>query len=1138
MNKKNWIPCHMHTSLSNNILTDSPSNLTDYISFAKDNGIRGLVVTEHGAALGWYNKKKELEKNGMKYVHAVEGYVTNSREENNSFHICIYGLNNNGRLEINQLISNAYKRDRSFYRRPRMMVDDVLKCKDIAISTACMAGVFKDLESDVAKKVIEWGRLNKDRLFVEIQPHNHIEQIEHNTKSIEIAKAEGFNLIASNDIHYTNKFMGEVRSKMQTSKGMNFSDEDSFDLSFKTYSEMLVGYLNIGVSSDDAETALENTNVLYDMVEEYKLDKSFKFPKLYNDSIEELATRCIESFKNKGYYGNKEYADRLIGELEVLRHLKSEDYMLLLSDWQRDNKKNSLLSAPSRGSASGSLVAYLLDITEIDSVKWGMNFSRFMNKTRISMPDIDLDYSPNDREAVKEWFYKHDTLHASDIVTFGTEQEKGAIDMMGRALSIPLSEVATIKDNITKSRESDRYKELFEYADATIGCVTKIGRHAGGVLVSDLNIEEELGLITITDKSVPTGHRIVSQLNMKELEDYGYIKVDVLGLSTQGALNRVEEYLGESKLDPNKSDLNDQNVYDAFHESPCCVFQFEGEQAWKFLSKALRENKGKMENFEIFSLTSGMLRPCADSVREDFFSGKKFDSGIEEINEYFKETNSYFIFQEQIMDYLVQFCGFDGVESDNVRRIISKGVYNADMQAKFDHAMSDIKSRFITRMRNKGHDDKQINIALDKFVQVVTDSQNYAFSKNHSHPYTFISYKSLYYRTYHKKEFITACLNEFKSDKAKMKEILNYVKLHSDIEIMPPVFGKATMEYMYDKEESIIYEGLFGAKGLSKTAEGELNKLNDVKFATLLDMITYIRDNKIKLSPSDMGILVNLDFFNTFGGQKYLSEIVEAAMGTESKIKYDAAKVISMEKNIVKINEHLPSINNHYDNILDFIVHLVDNKIKLGQKEIKLMLDMGIITCDFDSIDDLLKIAIDSKSKVKYSYVKTEKTRIAKLENLKMVLAGAYPDMESYPVSKAVSGGIDAKEYVMKPLTAYVSTLTNEDKTDIEKAVNELRIVGHTNKIFGGMEKELLYILDAKNPYSDYIIRAFSLKTGEVTTFKCKKDDMAAEKDQLIVANETYRKEGNTRVEINGAMKWQKNGIWHNFIKSMSLVRV
>lgn len=1566
----NWIPMHLHSSCSNSILMDSPNNYEDYIEYAKENGFKGLVFTEHSHSASWFNKKKALEKNGYKYVHASEVYITSSREADNSFHLCIYGLNNKGRLEVNQLISNAYKRDRSFYRRPRVMIGDLINCKNIAVATACLASpLAKDIDGEVSKKLLEWGLKNKDRFFLEIQPHNHIDQIVYNKKLIELSRQHGYNLIASNDIHYTTKEMGEVRAKMQKSKGINFSDEDSFDLSMKSYDEMLLGFIKQGINEEDAKSALANTNVLYDMAEEYELDKSFKFPKLYNNSINEISNRCIESFKDKGFYGNKEYADRLIEELSVLRHLKSEDYMLLLSDWQRDNKKNSLLSAPSRGcftkdsiihtklemktidnicvgdevitekgewkkvlktfeyninepmiefeyqlqgssykkyknictldhkiltnngwkeskdlkvgdllcspklnkfknkdiiidlnnyndfnfeydeefiyeeiptnnsykgsprdlvkqgiipnkvfaqrmikcgessrpkskeriknilkyigmdnteqyieyckkngknrnkikrfikldysmnkfismmygdgftsrnssialainnttkaienkkcmldfcdavnydkdkiyynhasdgrnlvqcyinskilsnwfmkdffkskfkkdkifnirlldqnkscieglyqgfiisdgsigsgklsfdstskslisafkilnnmlgyeplafdvrlahtdrrgynskeaykvrrplnrvnvikddynywyvpitkiikhdkfegmvydmeiedthsyvinnvcvhnSASGSLIAYLLDITEIDSIKWKMNFSRFMNKTRISMPDIDLDYSPNDRESVKDWFYKHNTLHASDIITFGTEQEKGAIDMMGRAFNVPLSEVSSIKDNITNSRASDRYKELFEYVDATIGCITKIGRHAGGVLVSDLDIEKELGLITITDKTVDSGHRIVSQLNMKELEDYGYIKVDVLGLSTQGALNRVEKYLGESKLDPNKSNLNDQTVYDAFHESPCCVFQFEGEQAWKYLSKALKNNKGKMDNFEIFSLTSGMLRPCADSVRDDYFNGKSFDSGIEEINNHFKETNGYYIFQEQIMDYLVQFCGFDGVESDNIRRIISKGVYNSDMQIKFDNSMADIKSRFITNMRNKGHDDAIINIALDKFTTVVTDSQNYAFSKNHSHPYTFISYKSLYYRTYYKKEFITACLNEFKDDKNKMKEILNYVKLHSNIKIMPPVFGKAIMEYAYDENEDIIYEGLFGAKGLSKTSEFELDKLKNINFNNFLDMIIYIKDNKIKLSPTDITILVSLDFFKVFGGQKYLLSIVEAAMYTDSKLKYDPDKVISIEKNITKINLALPFIKNNYDNILEFIVDIIDNKIKLGQKEIKLILDMGIISCDFKDVNDFLKIVMDSKSKVKYTYVKTEKTRLTKLENVKSVLNGIYPEIFNLPVSKILNNEINAKKYISRDLTNYVNGLSNEDSSEITKAVNELRIVGHTGRLFSNMEKEFLYILEEKNPYSDYIIRAFSLKTGEVKTYKCKKENMLAEKDQLIVVNKTYEKEASIRIEIDGQMKWKKSGVFNTFIDSMSIVQI
>lgn len=1117
-------------------MTDSPCSYSDYIARAKELGMKGLIITEHGNALSWLKKKNELEKNGIKYIYACEGYVTSSREADNSFHLCIYGLNNEGRKEINQLISNAYKRDGSFYRRPRMMIDDVLRCENIAIATACLASALaRDIEGEVAQKLLAWGLENKDKFFLEIQPHDYAEQIEYNKKLIELSKQHGYKLIASNDVHYTDKFTGEVRTKMQQSKGMNFTDEDSFDLSLKSYDEMLLGYIKQGIDEDVAKEALANTNVLYDMAEEYEVDRSFKFPKLYDNPIQEITDRCVQAFFDKGFVGNQEYVDRLLMELETIRALKCEDYMLLLSDWQKSNRQKGLFSAPSRGSASGALTSYLLDITEIDSVKWNMNFHRFLNKSRKSMPDIDLDYGTNDREATKEWFRKHDKVNASDIITFGTEQEAGAIDMMGRAFNLPLREVENIKNNVSDSRKKEKHIEFFKYVDSIIGTITKIGRHAGGVLVSDYDIEKEIGLITITDKSATEGYRIVSQLNMKELEEYGYIKVDVLGLATQGVINRVEKYIGGEHINPNDFDLEDENVYENIKKSPCCIFQFENVSAWKNLCKALDNNKDSMKLFDIFTEVSGIIRPCGDSVRDDFMQGKKMDSGIEEINEYFKDTNSYYIFQEQIMDFLVEFCSFSGVESDSCRRIISKGIYNDSMQQVFDNTIRDIKSRFVTNMRNKGYDDKSINKALDMFVTIVTDSQNYAFSANHAYPYTFISYKCAYYRTYHEKEFITANLNEFKDKTDKMKEIFNYIKQHTNFTIKPPEFGKATMEYSYDKDKDIIYEGLFGAKGLSKNTEQELNKLDRIEFNSFFDLLIHMRDNDVKLSSKDIAILIKLDFFKQFGNQKALLDIAELTVGGDSKIAYKSGNITKAVEKYEGLKVELDKLGKSViNNIIDMVVYIKDNKIKLSATDIKFLAKMGVINLGIteSELSDILSLALGTKSRIKYTPVKSEELRMEKRDVLYKHIAHIV-DMDKlcFEINK-----VDIKKGVLSELYNIVAEIesNNEDLPEIQKSVNELQILGHTSKIFPTMEKEFLYILDSKKPYSTFIVKTFSLKTGEIKTYKVKKEDMLAKKDDLILVNSSYEKEGNMLVDG----KWQKTGVFYSFIESMSVVSI
>jgi DNA polymerase-3 subunit alpha len=1092
--------------------------------------MKGLIITEHGNALSWLKKKNELEKNGMKYVFACEGYVTSSREADNSFHLCIYGLNNEGRREINQLISNAYKRDRSFYRRPRMMIDDVLECENIAIATACLASALaRDIEGEVAQKLLAWGLENKDKFFLEIQPHDYAEQIEYNKKLIELSKQHGYKLIASNDVHYTDKFTGEVRTKMQQSKGMNFTDEDSFDLSLKSYDEMLLGYIKQGIDESIAKESLANTNVLYDMAEEYEVDKSFKYPNLYDNPIKMMTDRCLEEFKNKGFVGNKEYADRLIQELEVYRVMGAESYMLLFSDWIRGLKDDGIHVGYSRGSSSGSIVSYLLGITEIDPIMFKTSFSRFMNEHRVSLADIDVDIAPNERDRAKEWFYGVNGLNCSDIITFGTEQEAGAIDMMGRGFNLPLREVENIKNNVSDSRKDEKYTDFFKYVDITIDTTTKIGRHPAGVLVSDLDIEKEIGLITITDKTTEKGYRTASQLNMKELEELGYVKADALGLANIGVINKTFEYIGMERLNPQTCDFTDMNVWNNIKKSPVGIFQFEAEKSHEQLAQAIDNIRGT-ELIKVMSFVSGCIRPSGASIRKDYLSGKKYDNGHEAINEFYKGNSGYIIYQEDLISFLTQFCGYSEAMADVVRRAVAK---KGDTRSLINDIRIGFKNNFSQKYNVSGDEcDKLVN----GFLEIVELASDYSFSYNHAITYSITGFICGWLRTYHEKEFITANLNEFKDKTDKMKEIFNYIKQHTNLKIEPPRFGKATMEYSYDKERDIIYEGLYGAKGLSKNTEQELNKIDNMQFNSFFELLIYMKDNDIKLSSSDISILIKLDFFKEFGNQKALLDIAELTVSSESKLSYKSGSITKAVEKYDGLRSELNELNNStINNIIDMIIYIKDNKLKISATDIKFLAKIGVIELGIteSELSDILSLALGTKSAVKYTSVKSEELRMTKREALYNHVANIV-DMDNLYFK--LNEEVDIKVGVLSELYNIVAEIesSNEDLPEIQKSVNELQILGHTSKIFPSMENEFMYILDRKKPYSTYIVKTFSLKTGEIKTYKVKKDNMIAEKDQLILVNATEEKEGSMLVDG----KWQKTGMFHSFIESMSVVKI
>lgn len=390
---KKIVNTHLHTCFSNAILTDSTNVPSDYVTVAKEKGINGLIFTEHGTALQWYKKKKLLEANDMKYIHAVEGYCCDGIEDKKNYHILVYALNKEGAREVNQLISNAYKREGQFYKRPRMMIDEIIQCENIAIATACLAGVFsrETKEAPIYQKLLQWGFEHKNKFFMELQPHNNPDQINYNKELIQLASLYELQLIVSNDTHYTDEKGKQARFDKQVAKKIQFSDEDSFDLSLKSYDEMLSSFLELGFDENIIKRAIANTNVLFNMVKEFEVDKNFKMPNLYATPNETLIDRITVILRNDKKPYSQEYLDKRIKgvmqEIGVIAKLNVSSYLLMISDWINGLRKEGVRVGYGRGSVNGSIVAYLMGITEINPQKWNTLFFRFLNPEKISMPD-------------------------------------------------------------------------------------------------------------------------------------------------------------------------------------------------------------------------------------------------------------------------------------------------------------------------------------------------------------------------------------------------------------------------------------------------------------------------------------------------------------------------------------------------------------------------------------------------------------------------------------------------------------------------------------------------------------------------------------------------------------------------------
>ena len=536
---KNYTITHLHTMYSNGTTNiDSVTGYIEYIEKAKECGMKSIAFTEHGNIFNWYKKKIECEKNGLKYIHGSEIYITESLTEKirDNYHCCIYAKNYEGVLELNQLLSNASNRnDGHYYYTHRITLEELIGTSDnILITTACLGGILNKARNN--KKVFDTFKNflveNRHRCFLEIQHHNVKDQIEYNRELYELSKEINVRLIAGTDTHALDERHIKGRKMLQKAKDIYFEDEEGWDLTFKTYEDLLVSYetqnsLDMAVILE----AIENTNVLADIIEEFTVDDSAKYPKLYDNPEDVFKRKIEEGIIKRGIdkYPNYEidYIPRIEEEYKVYKKLDTIDYMLLQEKITSVcYSKGQVQQGYGRGSVNGSIIAYILGITQVDSIVHKLNFYRFLNPDRVSLADIDTDQGERDRDFVKDYIFNMDSVYCSEIITFNTVALKGSIKDIGRALEMPYDEVDEISKNIDIKEQyyRNKYKELFEYVDIVNGTIVSIGSHPAGIVVSPIPIDKYLGVCSLNGNNNP-----VCCVDMKVVDGLNYIKLDILG---------------------------------------------------------------------------------------------------------------------------------------------------------------------------------------------------------------------------------------------------------------------------------------------------------------------------------------------------------------------------------------------------------------------------------------------------------------------------------------------------------------------------------------------------------------------------------------------------------------------------------
>lgn len=893
MSINNYIMYHCHTELS---LLDSCTKYQDYVDLAVKSSSKALSISEHGKPLNWTEKWNACKQAGIRYIHSVEIYLTESLDEKvrDNYHTVLMARNMDGVRELNSLVSLSCDKEH-FYYTNRLTFDEFLGIsKNIITTSACLASPLNKLPDDHPRYM----ELAQKYDFLEVQAHNHPDQIAFNKRLAKLAKKLGKPLIAGTDTHSSSRYKAECRTMLPSAKHKSYGDEYIFDLTYKTYDELVEMFKIQGaLPKDDYMSAIENTNRLYDMTEDIELDTSIKYPILYGtrEADSQKFTETVEKmFEEKLRTGvipesqREAFRTAIDEELRVFRKLEMDGFMLSMSELICWCKSQGMAIGTARGSVGGSRVAYVTDITDLNPETWHTVFSRFCNEDRVEIGDIDIDCVESDRPAI----FKHITSRFGEdktarVASFGTMQDKGVIDNVGRHLAKKWSEanpdsrenpwslpnIARIKNEYASDQEKTKkkYPELFHYYDGLIDTKISQSVHPAGMVISPITLVDNFGVFDKDSESCLL-------LDMENIHKFtGLAKYDFLILKTVQVIRDTCRYLNQPYPKTHEIDWNDEEVWTDMILNPSGIFQFEGSFAFESLKKFVPKSIFDM------SIVTACIRPSGSSYRDVLLARQAHKNPSELIDELLKDNLGYLIYQEDTIKFLQEICGLSGSESDNIRRAIGR-----KQKDRLDKAMPSILEGYCNKSPRPRDEAEQ---EAKEFLRIIEDSANYQFGYNHSIAYCLLGYLCAYYRFYHPIEFITSFLNNA-ANEDDIRSGTAYAN-RVGVKITMPKWGLSKSEYFFDKEKNIVAKGLTSIKYIGSGIAEELYDLAHSKeHKKFIDVLTDL-DQKTSINVKQLDILIKLDFFSDFGNQRELLRIVGMFYET---FKKGQAKKISKDK--------------------------------------------------------------------------------------------------------------------------------------------------------------------------------------------------------------------------------------------------
>ncbi len=809
--KQQFVHLHVHSIYS---LLDGACKLEHLCKKAKELGMPALAVTDHGNMFGAIKFYKTAKRYGIKPIFGQEFYISPTtrfdrslNERRASNHLILLAKDLEGYINLAKLSSFAFLE--GHYYKPRIDIELLEKYhKGLVGMSACLKGAVPEaiLDNDTrrASELIDTYTqiLGKDSFFLELMDQGLPEQKKVNKELISLARKHNARLSASNDCHYINKEDASVQDiLMAIQMGKTINDKERMRLTgdqfyLKSQEEMWALF------GSDREDALKNTVEIAEMCNveipfKQHLLPHFKLPEDVTDQ-EYLRQKVMEGFKARFPKPDPDYTERLESELDIINRMKFNSYFLIVWDFVRFAKEQDIPVGPGRGSAAGSLVAYSLGITDIDPIKHGLLFERFLNPQRVSMPDIDIDFCYEKRPQVINYVRKkYGSRRVSQIITFGTMKARNAIRDVGRALAVPLSlsdriaklvpegmDIKTALNKVHDLRElytnDSRVKPLLDAAIAVEGNARHPSFHAAGIVISDKDLYETVPLYKPASEE-----DISTQFDMHEIAEIGLLKMDFLGLKNLTIIDRTMRKLRKTRgVDINWETvpLDDEKTYQVLQEGRTTgVFQLESSGMTEIVKRM------RPECFEDLVALLALYRPgpLQSGLVSDYIErkhGRKeilYDHPL--LEKILKETYGIILYQEQVMEIANVLAGFSMGEADILRRAMGK---------KKKDEMAGQKTKFVQRAVENNID----RIIAEKIFDQMEYFAGYGFNKSHSAAYAVITFRTAYLKAHFPIEFMASLMTSDMGDIDKMAHYFNVCK-EMGIRIYPPDINESFVDF-------------------------------------------------------------------------------------------------------------------------------------------------------------------------------------------------------------------------------------------------------------------------------------------------------------------------------------------------------